>query len=755
MKECTGTRGVLRDTPDLGEHTPQRDENALGSNRRRLFQAAMPKKRRSVFGRRLDFVIFEEPDAHSSNLPEGRVLEPWKDCSRKLTSKETEIFAYPSSSRILPEISNFNSNAASQHGTQNIGIDDPIKEKTLIMSEQMNSSDWGPKSLKSTPSPPGTVVHGNATSSFATRQRMPLKLSARIAQPLTFTGDRPGLPTGKENVCPLTHYVLQSNSNGPSYASKSRQSARAIAIPQDLQKASRKPMNREFDVKKDTSNDIILPYDQSLHASSKPAGRTASQRHDCQSSSVMSEGRRLNESWLANQEISITATLNRLFSNPREQRPANGSLHLIRELETLFKQPKLVQLQQRLEASLRFGSLALPKGDNPAARLQSDIAIRGQFIDLWIGVYKHNVLSAAIEAIAGHGRTARYSPSSVKSQSCASIETFLLNHEGAGKSQESKGASLATSSWQRTMGRGLMLILLLDRARQAGIIDEPIFNRDSRFKSSWAVLLELNSLLKPSWSNFRRTLTHLEYRLDHTQHPLAEFDYAVRNLAVDLRDGVRLTRLIEVLFGETVVGSIRDALGQAQEPSIGDVKHTTSPSTSSHKLRYPLGGKAAKLHNVQIALNVMTEFNCISALPTDITAIDIVEGHRERTMLLLWFLLYEKAPCSLIHRSDLIDEIIRLGSELSQNPDDDSTKVPLLSKDQNESNLLELWAVSVARKHGLNAGTAAENIMESDLINKLINEYWFYIFPDQKLRPQSLHLEDKLNRLGFSRTCGK
>jgi hypothetical protein len=37
------------------------------------------------------------------------------------------------------------------------------------------------------------------------------------------------------------------------------------------------------------------------------------------------------------------------------------------------------------------------------------------------------------------------------------------------------------------------------------------------------------------------------YRFVHEQTPLMEYDFAVRNLATDFRDGVRLTRLHERL----------------------------------------------------------------------------------------------------------------------------------------------------------------------------------------------------------------
>lgn len=45
-------------------------------------------------------------------------------------------------------------------------------------------------------------------------------------------------------------------------------------------------------------------------------------------------------------------------------------------------------------------------------------------------------------------------------------------------------------------------------------------------------------------------LQHLGYRLAYTQSPLMEYPFAVTNLAVDLRDGLRLIKVAEALTGQ-------------------------------------------------------------------------------------------------------------------------------------------------------------------------------------------------------------
>ena len=47
-----------------------------------------------------------------------------------------------------------------------------------------------------------------------------------------------------------------------------------------------------------------------------------------------------------------------------------------------------------------------------------------------------------------------------------------------------------------------------------------------------------------------RHLASLDYRLQHEQSALHELDFSVGCMATDLRDGIRLCKLMEVLAGE-------------------------------------------------------------------------------------------------------------------------------------------------------------------------------------------------------------
>ena len=49
--------------------------------------------------------------------------------------------------------------------------------------------------------------------------------------------------------------------------------------------------------------------------------------------------------------------------------------------------------------------------------------------------------------------------------------------------------------------------------------------------------------------NFMRHLASMGYRLSYEQDPRTEFDFKLENLGMDLRSGVRLLRLAELLTG--------------------------------------------------------------------------------------------------------------------------------------------------------------------------------------------------------------
>lgn len=107
-----------------------------------------------------------------------------------------------------------------------------------------------------------------------------------------------------------------------------------------------------------------------------------------------------------------------------------------------------------------------------------------------------------------------------------------------------------------------------------------------------------------------RRLRIIGYNLTHKQTHLDEVNYAVKSLN-DLRDGTRITRVVEILF---------------------------KGNTLSQKLRLPAISKLQKIHNVKLAITRISEHISIEG---DITTKDIVSGHREKILSLFWQIIYK------------------------------------------------------------------------------------------------------------------
>ena len=120
---------------------------------------------------------------------------------------------------------------------------------------------------------------------------------------------------------------------------------------------------------------------------------------------------------------------------------------------------------------------------------------------------------------------------------------LLRNQDAADVERESP-----TWCWQRTVLRSMMVVFLLDKAKQINIISANLYQGSSIINSSLPFLKELTALIHLSVGNIYRLLTPTNYHIHYVQYPLSKYSYDVINMATDLRDEIRLTRLVEILF---------------------------------------------------------------------------------------------------------------------------------------------------------------------------------------------------------------
>ena len=180
--------------------------------------------------------------------------------------------------------------------------------------------------------------------------------------------------------------------------------------------------------------------------------------------------------------------------------------------------------------------------------------------------------------------------------------------------------------------RMLLLVAFLDRGRvEHNILDKVpcLFKIDGEVKSTKELLVNLCRDFMSGEGDFIKHLSHMGLQISYEQKYIDEYDFSVSNLAVDLRDGVRLTRMAEILTGDT--------------------RRSLSPS-----LRVPAVSRLQKLHNVGVALSALEKAGVrIGTL----SAKDVVDGNRQGVLALLWRTIVHFKLSSLINKTVLEQEI--------------------------------------------------------------------------------------------------
>jgi abnormal spindle-like microcephaly-associated protein len=113
---------------------------------------------------------------------------------------------------------------------------------------------------------------------------------------------------------------------------------------------------------------------------------------------------------------------------------------------------------------------------------------------------------------------------------------------------------------------------------------------------------------------------------------LDDFQFEIKNLAIDFRDGLRLTRLVEILGGRD------DCLAL---------------------LRWPANGASQRIHNLSVALTTIQEagIDLINGNGEQINAHHIETGDREKTLFVLWRLIGRWRLPQYLERVNLQGEI--------------------------------------------------------------------------------------------------
>ena len=231
--------------------------------------------------------------------------------------------------------------------------------------------------------------------------------------------------------------------------------------------------------------------------------------------------------------------------------------------------------------------------------------------------------------------------------------------------------------------------------------------------------------------------------MDYVQNPLEEYSYIVENIAVDMRDGVRLVRLVELLLYPTEVQTSKK----------------TGAWPLSKELRFPAVSRAHKLKNVAIALEALED---VGGNDNRVKPEDVVDGYRERTVGLLWGVVgrwgLEMGVGGLVDWSELRKEIRNLKKDRAMN----EGRGPKLegAEDEEEGEergyvaLLKGWARCIAERKGLHIENMTTSFADGKVFKAIVEQYEGY-FPKRTINSQEVGLTARLRQLGCSSYFGK
>nr|XP_046247893.1 abnormal spindle-like microcephaly-associated protein [Scatophagus argus] len=299
----------------------------------------------------------------------------------------------------------------------------------------------------------------------------------------------------------------------------------------------------------------------------------------------------------------------------------------------LFTSEAMVKAIQRLELEVEAKRLLVRKDRH----LWKDIGERRKVLN-WLLSYNPLWLRIGLETIYGE-LISLESNNDALGLAMFILQRLLWNPDIAAEFRHAKVPHLYKEGHEEALSRFtlkklLLLVCFLDKAKESRLIEHNpcLFCLDAEFKTSKDLLLAFSRDFLSGEGILPRHLGYLGLPVCHVQMPLDEFDFAVKNLAVDLKCGIRLVRVMELLIQDW---------------------------TLSAKLRLPAISRLQKIHNVDVALQVLKSrgVDLKDERGSTIDSKDIADGHREKTLSLLWKIIFAFHVEVILDEDQLREEI--------------------------------------------------------------------------------------------------
>ncbi|XP_051174310.1 protein abnormal spindle-like [Leptopilina boulardi] len=356
-----------------------------------------------------------------------------------------------------------------------------------------------------------------------------------------------------------------------------------------------------------------------------------------------------NNNWSLNQEQEFKKWLNALMTPPADfnetttvdigkiwqsirtmnddilaesRESISSRYHTDTRLDTLRKAARKMYLNYDLTISIASAMKCIENGKVEIKKdknLHLDIGLQKELIELFLN-YNPLWLRIGLETIYNERLNLK------SNNDLIGITRFLLSRFFSNSTiirEHSHSSGLLLESFRGVMNDFILktflrLIGFLDYAKMNKLIgDDPcLFRKNSLHKESRMILIKFSSLVLGGIGDIIKVLRISGYVVKHRQSYIEEFDYAVHDMNYDLRDGVRLCRVMEIVTGK---------------------KNLTQ------KCSVPANSKVQKIYNVKIALDALKEAGYV--IFDDIEAKNIADGLRDKTLSLLWQIVYKfQAP---------------------------------------------------------------------------------------------------------------
>ncbi|KAJ1478848.1 calponin homology domain-containing protein, partial [Baffinella frigidus] len=224
------------------------------------------------------------------------------------------------------------------------------------------------------------------------------------------------------------------------------------------------------------------------------------------------------------------------------------------------------------------------------------------------------------------------------------------------------------------------------------------------YKSTRDVIVAFTSDLLSGEGDVLKHLSQLGCSFLHNQSAIDEYNFQVGNVVADLKDGVVVSRLVEILFSQA-------------QPLMD-------------KMRVPAVSRLQKVHNAGVALTELERLGVHAGSKDE--AKMIVDGHRDTVVSLLWTVAHAVQWRERFQEDVIKEEIARVRVQAGV-ADEKKTLLPEMKMAVKPADLLLQWCQSVCGSLGFEVENFTRSFADSRALCLLASYYLPELLPSASL----------------------